>query len=336
MTSEVEHVMSMRADGNPAVAQAATERSTPPAQPVTGRIFITGAAGFVGTNLRTALAGRPLRLLVRNRSQSANLASSDVELVEGDVTRPDTLRGTMDGCDAAVHLVAIIAEEGGNTFDGVIRQGTVNALAEAQRAGVRRFLQMSAMGARNNPHFGYMEAKWRAEEAVKAGGIPWTIFRPSVIFGAGDGFINALAGLVRTFPVVPVVGAGTSKFQPVAVKEVAAAFVRALDDPTTAGKIYDLGGPDILTYEQLLDVIAAKLGKKKPKVHVPVGLMMPIVKLSSPLPKSLRPPVTTEQLKMLALDNCSDSSATAELIGRQPLRLVNGIDYIAPGASGGR
>lgn len=328
--------MSTRVNGNPSASQTAADRSALPAQPVTGRIFVTGGTGFVGGNLRAALAGRPLRLLVRDRTKSAQLAASDVELVEGDVTQPETLRGTMDGCAAAINLVAIIAEEGGATFDGVIRQGTVNAVAEARRAGVRRFLQMSAMGAINDPHFGYMNAKWQAERAVKAGGIPWTIFRPSVIFGAGDGFINALAGLVRTFPVIPIVGAGTSKFQPVAVKEVAAAFVRALDDPATAGHTYELGGPDVLTYEQLLDVIAVKLGKTKPKVHVPVGLMTPIVKLSQPLPKALRPPVTIEQLKMLALDNCSDASATADLIDRQPLRLIDGIDYILPGAGGAR
>ena len=322
--------MSMIADGESGSFQAAGDGSAPAAEPVTGRVFVTGATGFVGGNLRAALGGRPLRLLVRDRARSAHLASADVELAEGDVTRPESLHRAMDGCDAAINLVAIIAEEGGATFDGVIRQGTVNVLAEAQRAGVRRFLQMSAMGARNDSRFAYMEAKWQSEQAVKAGGIPWTIFRPSVIFGDGDGFINALAGLVRTFPVVPVVGGGTSKFQPVSVKEVAAAFVRALDDPTTAGQTYELGGPDVFTYEQLLDTIAAKLGKKKPKVHVPVGLMMPIVKLSQPLPKALRPPVTIEQLKMLALDNCSDDSATAELIGRPPLRLIDGIDYILP------
>ena len=104
--------------------------------------------------------------------------------------------------------------------------------------------------------------------------------------------------------------------------------MKALDDPATVGQTYELGGPDVLTYEQLLDVIAAKLGKAKRKVHVPVGLMKPLVKLTKPLPKALRPPVTEEQLKMLAIDNCTDDSATARLIGRAPTRLADGIDYI--------
>ena len=298
------------------------------AAPVTGRIFVTGGTGFVGGHLLRALTGRPLRLLVRNRSAPAGLASDQIEVVEGDVTRPETLRGAIDGCEAVIHLVAIISEEGGATFDRVIRQGTANVVAETQRAGVRRFLHQSAMGTLHDPHYGYFEAKWQAEQTVQASGIPWTIFRPSVIFGPGDEFISTLAKLVKTAPIIPVVGDGRSKFQPIAVEEVARAYLRALDDPSTAGKIYELGGGKTYGYEEMLDVIAGKFGKRKPKAHVPVGLMMPLVKLSKPLPKALRPPVTEEQLKMLALDNCSDRSATAELIGRAPLRLEDGIDYI--------
>lgn len=298
------------------------------AEAVTGRILITGGTGFVGSSIRQALGDRPLRLLVRDKAEDGALASDHVELVEGDVTLPETLKGALDGCEAVIHLVAIIAEEGGATFDQVIRQGTSNVVAEAKRAGIRRFLQMSAMGTRNDPRFGYYEAKWQAEQAVMESGIPWTIFRPSVIFGPGDEFISTLAQLVKAAPIIPVVGSGASKFQPVAVGEVAQAFVRALDDPTTVGHIYDLGGGEIYTYERMLDVIAATLGQNKRKVHVPIGVMMPVVALSKRLPKALRPPVTSEQLKMLAIDNCSDKSATEHLIGRAPLRLEDGISYI--------
>ena len=303
-----------------------------PAAGTTGRVFVTGGTGFVGGAIRRELQGRPLRLLVRDRARHAALAGSDVEIVEGDVTKPDTLARAMDGCEAVVHLVAIIAEEGTTTFDGVIRAGTVNVVAAAKRAGVRRFLHMSAMGTHHNPHYGYYEAKWQAEQAVRGAGIPWTIFRPSVIFGAGDEFVTTLAALVRLAPVIPVVGSGKSKFQPVAVGEVAEAYARALDNPTTVGQMYELGGGQTYAYEAMLDVIAAELGKRKRKVHIPVGVMMPIVKLSKPLPKALRPPVTEEQLKMLALDNASENSATADLIGRPPMRLEDGIAYVRDGS----
>ena len=305
-----------------------TSAVTDGAIPVSGRIFVTGGTGFVGSNILQALAERPLRLLVRDRSAHAALASERVELVEGDVTQPDSLRGAMANCAAVIHLVAIISEEGGATFDEVIHRGTANVIAEAKGAGVGRFLHMSAMGTLPDPHYGYYEAKWQAEQVVQGAGIPWTIFRPSIIFGPGDEFINTLAGLIKMAPIIPVVGAGTSKFQPVSVTEVAQAYIRALNDPSTAGHIYELGGGKTYTYEELLDTLAAKLGKQKPKVHIPVGLMKPIVQLSKPLPKPLRPPVTLEQLKMLALDNASDDSATSELIGHPPLRLEDGIDYI--------
>lgn len=297
----------------------------------TGPVFVTGGTGFVGGHVLGAI-DRPIRLLVRDKAKAARGTGAGVELVEGDVTDAASLLGAMDGCGAVVHLVAIIAEEGGATFDGVIHRGTANVVEEAKRAGVGRFIHMSAMGARDDDRFAYMQAKWRAEQAVQGSGLAWTIFRPSVIFGPGDGFINQLASLIRKAPVIPVVGSGTSEFMPVRVEEVATAFKRALDDPaTTTGQLYELGGAKTYTYEELLDVIAAKLGKKKPKVHIPVGLMMPVVKLSKPLPAAIRPPVTEEQLKMLALDNSTDHSATAELIGRQPTALEDGIDYILKG-----
>jgi uncharacterized protein YbjT (DUF2867 family) len=291
-------------------------------------ILVTGGTGFVGSAIVTALGDRPLRLLVRDRTKSTSIAAPNIELVEGDVTIPKTLSDVVHGCEIVIHLVGIIEESCGATFDGVIRQGTVNVVNAAQDAGARRFIHMSALGASDRPGFGYMQAKWEAEKAVKATDFEWTIFRPSVIFGPGDGFVTALAGVVRSFPVIPVVGDGLTKFQPLSVKDVADAYVLAVDDPSTAGKTFELGGPEMHTYEQMLDIIAAKLGKKKHKVHMPVGLMKTVVSLSSPLPKAIKPPVTSEQLKMLALDNSTAYSATEKLIGRPPLRLRDGIDYI--------
>jgi uncharacterized protein YbjT (DUF2867 family) len=294
-------------------------------------ILVTGGTGFVGGAIVAALGDRPLRLLVRDRTKATKFVASNIEFVEGDVTVPETLPAAVQGCDTVIHLVGIIEESGSATFDGVIRQGTINVVNAAKDAGVRRFIHMSALGASDRPGFGYMIAKWEAEKAVKATDFAWTIFRPSVIFGPGDGFVNALAGVVRSFPVIPVVGDGQTKFQPVSVKDVADAYVAAVADPATAGKTFEIGGPDMLTYEQMLDLIAAKLGKKKRKVHMPVRLMKAVVTLSSPLPKAIKPPVTSEQLKMLALDNSSAYSATEKLIRRPPLRLRDGIDYVLEG-----
>lgn len=289
---------------------------------------MTGAAGFVGGNILDQLGATSVVALVRSPNPDLT-QRQNVEMVTGDVTDMDSLRGVMDGCTAVIHLVAIIEETGGASFDNVIRQGTENVVAEAKRAGVDRFIHMSALGAQDDPAFPYMQAKWRSEQAVKHSGMRYTIFRPSVIFGPGDGFINALAGVVKGFPVIPVVGDGTSRFQPVHVTEVARAYARAVDDPEgTSGSTFELGGGRAYSYEELLDVIAVKLGKKKPKVHLPVALMKTVVNLSKPLPKPLRPPVTSEQLKMLALDNTTTESATEQLIGAPPRSLEEDIDYI--------
>jgi NADH dehydrogenase len=154
-----------------------------------------------------------------------------------------------------------------------------------------------------------------------------------VIFGPGDEFITTLAKLVKAAPVLPIVGSGMSAFQPVSVRDVAAAFAKALADPSTAWQIYELGGGEIYTYEEIIDVIAHRLGRTRPKVHVPTPLMKLIVRLSSALPSMLRPPVTSEQLKMLAIDNTTDTSATFKLTGRDPIRLEDGIDYVVGSTS---
>ena len=289
-------------------------------------ILLTGGTGFVGTVLRRTLADHTVRVLAHTAKPTGS--GSNESFVSGSVEDPASLTAAAAGCDVVIHLVAIIEETGGKTFDGVIRQGTEHVVAAAKSAGVKRLISMSAMGAREDATYPYLNAKKQAENAVTQSGLDWTIFRPSVIFGPGDGFINVLANLVRKAPIIPVVGPGTSKFQPIAVQDVADAFTRAVNDPGTIGHAYDLGGGEIYSYEQMLDLLQDHLRLWKRKVHVPVSVMRPVVRLSAPLPNKLRPPVTLEQLRMLALDNITADSASEALIGRKPVALANGLDYI--------
>lgn len=289
-------------------------------------VFITGGTGFVGTAIQKALKGRPLKLLVRKGESGPR--NPDATYVAGDVTDATSLAGTMDGCSVVIHLVAIIEEQGDATFDRVIRQGTENVVAEAKRAGIDHFILMSALGVRDELRYPYFHAKHRAEDAVKQSGLPWTVFRPSIIFGSGDGFINQLADLVRSAPAVPIAGDGQALFQPVSVTEVAKSFAWAVDHPESIGQTYELGGPDILTYDEIVALIQKQLGTAKRTVHIPTGLVRGVVTVSSPLPKKLRPPVTKDQLRMLEIDNCTAHSATPDLVGRPLLRLQNGIDYL--------
>ena len=203
-------------------------------------------------------------------------------------------------------------------------------VAAAKSAGVRRFIQMSALGAQANPSYPYLQAKRSAEDAVSASGLDFTIIRPSVIFGPGDGFINVLANLVRKAPVIPILGDGQSRFQPVAVNDVADCFARTIDDAGTIGQTYEVGGGEIYSYAGLLDLLQDHLKIWKREIHIPVGVMKAVLSMTSPLPKSMRPPVTKEQVRMLALNNTTDHNATEALINRKPIALRDGLDYIQP------
>ncbi|MBM7842395.1 SDR family oxidoreductase [Herpetosiphon giganteus] len=298
-------------------------------------ILVTGGTGYVGSRLIEKLRQRPepVRVLVRTPEKAQKLVAGNISIVKGDVTDPESLLAAMKGVSTVIHLVAIIRERsGGITFERMNYQATVNVVDAAKAAGVKRFLHMSALGVVNDPNLPYMDTKFRAQKYVEASGLEWTVFQPSVIFGEGDEFINTLADLVRRplmiapAPFVPVVGDGKTKFQPVWRDDVIDAFIKALDDRSTIGQIYQLGGPDALTYEQMLDLIMQKLGKKRSKIYVPVQLMKPAVfMMDKILPK---PPVTPAQLTMLSLDNSAPQSATEQLIGHPPLALRDGIDYI--------
>ncbi len=298
-------------------------------------ILLTGGTGYIGSHLLAKLRGRgePIRLLVRDPAKHQALVTGNVGLAQGDVTDPESLKKALDGVDKVINLVAIIRERpGGITFERINYGGTVNLLAAAQAANVKRFIHMSALGVRPDPTLPYFDTKYRAQQAVETSGLPWTVFQPSVVFGEGDEFVNKLADLVRKpllilpAPVMPVLGDGTTPFQPVAVGDVADAFVKALDDPATIGQVYQLGGPRRITYEAMLGEIMAALGVRRGKIHVPLGLMkLPVALMDKLLPN---PPVTIEQLKMLRLDNAAPDSATARLLGRPALDFRDGIAYI--------
>jgi NADH dehydrogenase len=312
--------------------QAETQRTDSPERGK--RVLLVGGTGYVGEVMREHLrrAGCQVRLLVRTPQRQAELTAEGFETALGDIDNPESLVRAMDDVDVVVNLVAIIKEKAPDvTFEKINYQGSVNVANAARQAGVKRFIQMSALGAGNLPDYPYHYTKWRAENYVKDLGLEWTIFRPSIVFGPSpsdkEQFVGQLADLVKKAPVIPVVGDGTSRFQPVHLDDVSDAFCRAVDDPATVGRTYDLGGPDQMTYEDILDEIARTLGKQKPKLHVPVGLMQFVVSLTAPVP-AIAPPVTKEQLKMLSLDNTTNDNATPSLVERPLIPLYGNIDYV--------
>ena len=289
-------------------------------------ILITGGSGFIGRRVVSRLAdgGSSLRVLARGQRR-ADLPDG-VEVAQGNVADGQGLSEAMSGVEKVVHLVAIIRESGGQTFEAVIRRGTERVVEAARVAGVRKFVYVSAIGAQDNPEFPYLYAKWAAERAVVLSGLTYTILRPSIVFGEGDEFVNALAGLIRYNPVVPVPGDGRTKFQPIWVEDLVTCIVACLDEDTHAGRTLEVGGPEHLTYDEILDVVKGALGKSRIKAHIPLALMRPLAQVMEwVLPK---PPVTREQLKMLALDNVTDTDSVMKDFGVQPRRLADSVDYV--------
>ena len=289
-------------------------------------ILVTGGSGFIGRRVTSRLmeGGNSVRVLARGQRRADQ--PSGVEVVRGDVVSAEGLSEAMSEVEKVIHLVAIIRESGSQTFEAVIQQGTERLVEAAKVAGVKKFVYVSAIGAQDDPYYPYLHAKWAAERAVALSGLKHTILRPSIIFGEGDEFINALAGLIRYNPVVPVVGDGKAKFQPLWVEDLVTCIVACLDEEAHDGQTLAVGGPEHLTYEDILDIVKEALGKKRLKAHVPLAVMRPLAQMMEwVLPK---PPVTRDQLKMLALDNITETDSMILSFGVQPRGLADSLDYI--------
>src|SRR4051794_4525829 len=238
------------------------------------KVFVTGATGFVGREVMKELhcTGHASRILVRNPNSKSghNLAGSkSIETHKGDVTNADSLAHALDGIDAVIHLVGVISEAGDSTFEKIHVEGTRNMVEATKTQGVSRFVQMSALGTRPNAVSRYHQTKWAAEEIVRKSGLAWTIFRPSLIYGPDDEFVNLFAKISRLSPIVPLLGAPHVLFQPVSVHQVARAFVASLTEPAAQKKTFDVAGPDRLTLSQIIDAMLKATGRHRFKLPIP-------------------------------------------------------------------
>jgi uncharacterized protein YbjT (DUF2867 family) len=271
-------------------------------------ILVTGANGFVGRHVvRTLVSGGArVRGMVRDVEGARDLAGVDCELVRGDVTEPESLPAAVEGCEAVVNLVAIIAGRPAD-FERTIAQGTRNLLAAGRAATVARWVQMSVLGTSREtkdlvPYYG---AKWAAEEAVHGSGLPHAILRPSFVFGPDGGILPRLARIARLAPVTPVIGPGTQRLQPIWVDDVARAISLALEHdggywtepPGEPQRLIELGGPDVVDWNELWSRLKTALGTRRPSLHLPYWFVRPQAVVLERLPS---PPLTRDQLTMLA------------------------------------
>ncbi|HEX3049273.1 MAG TPA: complex I NDUFA9 subunit family protein [Aggregatilineaceae bacterium] len=285
-------------------------------------ILVTGASGYVGHNLirRLVETGKPVRALVHNVAKAeARLAKvrDKIEIVQGDVTRPATLAPAVEGVSAVIHLVAVAIEKKEFTYEAVNYQGTVNLVDAVKAAGVRRFINMSQNGASSTLPYRFLASKGKAQDYVAASGLDWTAFRPSVIWGPQDEFANVQARLIKLTPFFfPVVGSGKALFQPVYVGDVVAAFALSVDDESTIGQSYELGGPEVLTYQEIVQRVLQALDTHRLLLRLPVPVLRPIVQLMQfSLPN---PPVTTSLLDLLKVDNVVEHNALTDVFDIKP------------------
>lgn len=294
-------------------------------------IAVTGATGFVGRHIATVLArrGHAVRALVRSPSQARALETLGVELVPGDLADAAALATLTRGASAVVHLVGIIMETGRATFHAVHVEGTRRVVEAARAAGVGRFVYMSAVSARDEPDATpYHRTKWQAEQLVRTSGLSHAVFRPSIISGPESPPIRTLARLHRWSPVVPVFGDGHFPTQPVWVEDVARAFALAVEQPALAGA-FELGGPEVLTYEEFLLAIGRAARHPRPLVHLPLGLARAAAAAFDLLGAAA--PLTSDQLQMLVEGSATPANAIESVFGIRPVPFEQGLNrYLAP------
>lgn len=285
------------------------------------QVFVTGSTGFVGNHVLHELLekGHQVKALVRPGSEHKLKRPDDVEIIPGTVEEVADLIQGMQACDAAIHLVGIIRAFPSKdiTFERLHTEATANVIEAAKEAKVPQLLHMSALGAREDGPTPYLTTKFAAEELVRQSGLKYTIFRPSLIFGRGGDAITMFGDMVKKY-VVPIIGDGQYRFQPVSVTTVAQGFEKALDPETAKEQTLDVGGPDNVTFDEIMDTLAQVMGKSIVKIHMPV---FPLRLATSALQHAPGYPLTTDQITMLLEGSTCDEKPFYEILGLKPISL---------------
>jgi len=287
------------------------------------KVLVTGGTGFVGPKVVHALRARShdVRALVRKPEREKTLRAWGCELVQGDMTDGKSLQRAVEGCEAVVHLVAII-KGSSESYDRVMVAGTESLIAAAKDAGARRFVLMSALGTneKNSELTPYFRAKWAMEHAVSTAGLEHVIFRPSFVFGKDGGVLPMFVRQVKLSPLTPIVGDGKTRLQPIWVEDVGSFFAQAVDAPAAAARTFEIGGPDAVTWNEFYDRMKKVLDVRRGTIHLPVGLVRAGAAVAEKLPGA---PITRDQLTMLTEggDNTCDNGPALETFDVDLVRL---------------
>ena len=287
-------------------------------------ILVTGATGYIGRHLVARLVeqGERPRCLVRDMQRAARiLPAAQVEFVQGDTTHAATLAAALQGVDTVVHTAFMTADHkqsNGNHYYETNVQGTANLIKAAQAAGVIRIIEMSGLGTRPDKPGTYMQGRYEAERMLKESGLDWTIIQPSVLFGKDAPFIKGLTDLIRTSPVVPLIGGGKIQFQPIYVEDVVTVVLKVLQEPErTNHKTYTIGGPEYYTFTQIINALLHTMHKSRLKAPAPNVLVgIGAAAMEAVLP---RPPLTKAAMTLFTFDNITDLNSVERDFGFTPM-----------------
>jgi len=299
-------------------------------------LLVTGAAGFVGSRLvaRLAQEGERPRALVRDAAKARKTLPADgYDLFIGDTTLPSTMDAALAGADTVIHAAFITADRKQGPNDNYYKTnvlGTRNLVAAAKRAGVQRIIVLTGLGTKPDKPGSYMQGRYEAVQSVRESGLAWSALGPSILFGPGAAFFKGLSDLIRSVPgVVPMIGNGKVEFQPIWVEDVVTCLIKMAREPERYdGRMIDVGGPEVYTYAQILDLLMAKLQKRRIKVPGPIPLaslgagVMELV-----LPK---PPVTRAAMALFEFPNVTDIDAVEKNFGFTPRSLKSYLDENPP------
>ncbi|HEX9757155.1 MAG TPA: complex I NDUFA9 subunit family protein [Nitrospiria bacterium] len=295
------------------------------------KIFLTGGSGFVGRVLVKTLLenGFQVTCLVRPGSEEKwkELFSPSLQLICGDITQPSSYGEGLEGRECVIHLVGIIREfpAKGIQYQKIHVEGTQNLVMNALKRKCKRFIYMSALGARASALARYHQTKYQAEEVVRRSGLNYTIFQPSVIFGPDDRFINMLARMVRLNPITPLIGGGKNKLQPIFVSDISKGILLSLNEKRAFYRTYPVGGLEAYSMKHIFTLIKKALGIKRPNIRIPLLFIKPVVKIMEPFPFF---PLTSDQLTMLKEDNTCDPTLFFEHFKMAPMPFPEGIKNI--------
>jgi NADH dehydrogenase len=293
------------------------------------RVAVTGATGFVGSHLVPYLVERGHRVIAISRvGRRLDGWGDAVEARAADVTEPG-VASALDGAECVVHLVAIPRQHGDRSFAEVNVEGTRRVIRAAEATGVRRIVHLSVLGVADDPKLAYLHSKWRGEEAVRTSALDWVVLRPSLMFGRGDGFFNLIKTTLRWWSpgVIVIPGAGDTRFQPLSVDDLAIGVERSLTEPDRTGSVYELGGPEWLTYRQIVDEVMRVTGMRRLTLPMPIPLVSAITVVTDRILPMF--PVSHDQIASLQLPNYTDRDAFQRTFDVEPRRLD--LSYLAPG-----